>query len=334
MGLTVAVTGPTGDIGKSVVRALEREAGIDRIVGMARRPFDPAEHGWTRAEYRRGDVLDRDSVEGLVAGADVVVHLAFVIFGGHEETRRVNLAGTRNVFEATVAAGAGRLVYSSSVAAYGFPEREGLLVEEDEARGTDRFYYSAQKAELEAVLADAIAGSATEAYVFRPCVVAGADAPAIVAKLVGAIRLGGRLGPLERVLGAIPGAKPILPNTGVPFQLVHHDDVAAAVAAGVLGRGQPGAYNLAGPGVLTSGDLARELGWRSIPVPRAAVVAAAEVVSRIPGLPAEASWINAFRTPVLMGTSKARTELDWQPRYDALETLRDTVAGARESGLL
>src|SRR4051794_11870784 len=333
-GLTVAVTGPTGDIGKSVVRALERADEVERIVGMARRPFDPAEHGWRRAEYRRGDVLDRDSVGGLVAGADVVVPLAFVIFGGHEETRRVNLAGSRNVFEATVAAGARRLVYSSSVAAYGFPETEGLLIETDEARGTDRFYYSAQKAELEAALADSVAGSGTDTYVFRPCVVAGADAPALVAKLVETVKLGGRLGPLERLLGAIPGAKPILPDTGVPFQLVHHDDVADAVAAGVLGRGGPGAYNLAGPGELTSGDLARELGWRSVRVPRAAVAAAAEVVSRVPSLPAEVSWITAFRTPVLMGTSRARAELGWQPRYDALETLRETVAGARESGLL
>jgi nucleoside-diphosphate-sugar epimerase len=333
-GLTVAVTGPTGDIGKSVVRALERREEVERIVGMARRPFDPAEHGWTRAAYRRGDVLDRASVEGLVADADVVVHLAFIIFGSHEETRRVNLAGTRNVFEAAVAAGAKRLVYTSSVAAYGFPERAGLLTEENEARGTDRLYYSAQKAELEAALADAVAGSETDPYLFRPCVVAGADSPAIVARLVDAIRLGGRLGPIERALGAIPGLRPILPDTGVPFQLVHHDDVADAVAAAVLGRGAPGAYNLAGPGELTSRDLARELGWRSVPVPKAAVEVTAEVLSRVPGLPAEVSWINAFRTPVLMDTSKARSELGWSPRHDALETLRDTVEGARQGGLL
>ena len=41
MGLTVAVTGPTGDIGKPLLRALERAREVERIVGMARRPFDP-----------------------------------------------------------------------------------------------------------------------------------------------------------------------------------------------------------------------------------------------------------------------------------------------------
>ena len=53
-------------------------------------------------------------------GADVAVHLAFAIFGGREETRRVNLEGSRNVFEAAIEAGVKRLVYASSVAAYGF----------------------------------------------------------------------------------------------------------------------------------------------------------------------------------------------------------------------
>ena len=54
---------------------------------MARRPFDIAAHGWEKVEYRRGDVLDRDSVDSLVEEADVVVHLAFVIVAGGDEPR-------------------------------------------------------------------------------------------------------------------------------------------------------------------------------------------------------------------------------------------------------
>src|SRR4051812_32846965 len=112
-GLTVAVTGPTGDIGKAFVRALERSREVKRIIGMARRPFDPETHGWKRAEYRQGDVLDRDSVDALVAEADVVVHLAFIILGGHDETRSINLEGSRNVFQAAAdAKRVRRLVYA------------------------------------------------------------------------------------------------------------------------------------------------------------------------------------------------------------------------------
>ncbi len=166
--LTVAVTGPTGEIGKAFVRALERSREVGRVVGMARRPFDPAAHGWRKTEYQQGDVLDRERVDALVRGADVVVHLAFVIMGAGEQSHELNVQGSRNVFEAAVAARAKRLVYASSVAAYGFPQLGGELITEDvEARGHERHPYSAQKAEVERVLADALAGGTTQAWVFR-----------------------------------------------------------------------------------------------------------------------------------------------------------------------
>jgi nucleoside-diphosphate-sugar epimerase len=84
MGLTVAVTGPTGEIGISAVTALEADPQVDRIIGMARRPFEPAPHGWTKTTYRRGDILDRDAVAAMVADADVVIHLAFIMMGSRE----------------------------------------------------------------------------------------------------------------------------------------------------------------------------------------------------------------------------------------------------------
>jgi UDP-glucose 4-epimerase len=333
--LTVAVTGPTGDIGRSVVRALERSPKVGRIVGMARRPFEPAEHGWRRTEYRRGDVLDRSSVDALVAGADVVVHLAFLIFGSHDEARRVNLEGSRNVFEAAVAAGSTRLVYTSSVAAYGFERNNPKVLTEDvQPHGTEGFYYSAQKAELEGLLWDVVVGSPTKAYAFRPCIVAGADAPTLIEQLVGQMRGGSWVAPVRRVLDAVPVLRPALPDPGTPLQLVHHDDVATAIRAAVIGRGGAGPYNLAGEGTLTIGDIARELGWYSFPLPRPALDLAATLVPRIPFMPARASWIHALRTPVLMSTAKARRQLGWRPSHDSRKTLAETVEQARLSGLL
>jgi len=325
--LTVAVTGPTGEIGKPFVAALERLPEVDRVVGMARRPFDPAAHGWEKVEYRQGDILDRESVEALVEGADVVAHLAFVIVAGSGASRDINLNGSRNVFEATAAAGAKRLVYTSSVAAYGFhASAPALLTEEVPVRGTDRHPYSAHKAEVEELLAACLAGSDTDAYVFRPCIVAGPQAPALV-ETVPLMAIERRLPGLLRRFSPV---RPVLPDPGIPFQLVHHDDVASALCAGVLGKGEPGPYNLAGPGELRVADLAAELGWHSVPVPRLAVGATAEVVARLPLLPDEAAWIEALRRPVLMGTSRARDELGWHSRFDARETLRQTLAAARD----
>jgi UDP-glucose 4-epimerase len=320
-GLTVAVTGPTGEIGRAFMRSLERSRDVGRIVGMARRPFDPAAHGWKRTEYRRGDVLDRGSVEGLVEDADVVVHLAFVVLKASSETRHVNVEGSRNVFEATVAAGAKRLVYASSVAAYGFPEDlDGPITEDVPAVGHARHPYAAHKAEVEEVLDDALGGGETEAWVFRPCIVAGPDAPALIDQARWPDRL-------PAPLASLAGAVGVLPDPGVPFQLVHHDDVATALRAGVLGRGEPGAYNLAAAGEITMSDLAQAIGYRTVPMPRLAVEATAELVARLPFLPEEATWVEALRRPVLMDPGKARRLLKWRPRHDAQETLRLTVSG-------
>jgi UDP-glucose 4-epimerase len=341
-GLRVVVTGPTGDIGRSLLRALEREPGVREVVAMARRGFDPAELGLTKTEYRRGDVLDRVAVEELVNGADVVVHLAFLIVGGREETEQINLDGSRTVFEASVAAGAARLVYTSSVAAYGFcADNPPLLTEDVPPRGTERHYYAAQKAKLESALNEVVIDSATDAYVFRPSVVAGPDALALLQNIpyLQLFELLRRFqNPLTAAvldaLARFPNLKPVLPDPGTPFQLVHHDDVAEALLAGVLGRGEPGVYNLAASPPIRVSELASELGWYSLPIPETAIESLSELVARLPLLPAQAQWVETLRQPVLVDTTKAREKLGWVPQHDGHDVLREMVAAARERGLL
>jgi UDP-glucose 4-epimerase len=331
MSLTVAVTGPTGEIGKPFIRALERQHDITRVLGMARRPFDPKAHGWSKTEYRQGDVLDRAAVDALCAEADIVVHLAFIIVAGSKQSHDINLEGSRNVFEAAVKAKAQRLVYASSVAAYGFHEENPQPLTEDvPARGTEAHPYSADKAAVEDVLSEVVENSNTDAYVFRPCIVAGPEAPLLI-NSIPYVQLGDRMpGAVRALFDQVPILKPVLPDPGVPFQLVHHDDVATALRSAVLGRGAAGVYNLAGPGEVTMRDLADALGYYTVPIPELAVDATAEIVSRLPFMPDEASWIEAARIPVLMDTAKARSQLKWRPRHDALDTLRATVEAHRE----
>ena len=59
--MIVAVTGPTGELGRAFLRALQRDGEITRVLGMARRPFDTAD--LTKLEYRQGDVLDAVAVD-------------------------------------------------------------------------------------------------------------------------------------------------------------------------------------------------------------------------------------------------------------------------------
>jgi UDP-glucose 4-epimerase len=315
----VAVTGPTGDIGRALLRRLDADPLVTRVLGMARRPFDPAASGLEKTEYRQGDVLDREAVDALAAEADVLVHLAFIIVGGQAETRSVNLEGSRNVFEA--ARGVKRLVYTSSVAAYGFhAENPQPLTEDVPARGSHAHYYSAQKAELEQTLREALEGADTETYVLRPCIVAGGDALALVEAFPAVLR--------KAPVG------PVLPDPGTPFQLVHTEDVALALAAAVRGEGEPGVYNLAGAGTVSVADLAHALGWRSVPIPHAGVSIGASIVGLLPLMPPQASWLNAFRVPVVMDTTRAREQLGWEPLHDTKAVLADMARSAREAGLI
>jgi UDP-glucose 4-epimerase len=326
MALTVAVTGPTGEIGTSVVRALEHEDRVDRVLGMARRPFDPASLGWRKTEYRQGEVLERAAVEAFVADADVVVHLAYLIVGSRQESQRINLTGTRNVLEATVSADRPRrLVYTSSLAAYGYHADNPVPLTEDvPTRGSPEHYYSAQKAACEALLRETTVGTDLQVYVLRPCIVAGPEATLLVRSLPWRRAAEHLPDTARRMLGRIP-VLPVLPDPGVRFQLIHHDDVATAVCLAVVGAGPPGAYNLAGDGEVTPSEFARALGGYAIPVPGALVGLTSKLVERLPFLSAEVEWVHAARQPMLMDTTKARRQLGWAPAHTAHETLTAMV---------
>ena len=330
-GLTVAVTGPTGDLGIALVSALDRSRRVKKIVGMARRPFDPASQGWKKTEYRQGDVQDKASVRDAVKGADVVVHLAFAIIGGGSESHAINVGGSRNVFEAAIEGGAERICYASSVAAYGFhQDNPDWLTEDVPPRGSPEMYYSQQKAEVEGILAQLLLKTTrTQAWVFRPCIVAGPRAQMLIEEIP-YYQLSERMPDfVTRALSSMPFLKPVIPDVGARFQFVHEDDVASAFVAGALGKGEPGPYNLAAPGTLTMKDLADALGWYTVPIPDAAVEATTGIMSRIPSLPEAFAWVHTIRKPVLMKTERAKKQLGWKPEFTAKQTLRQLVEAYR-----
>jgi UDP-glucose 4-epimerase len=300
-------------------------------VGMARRPFDPGDLRWKKTEYRQGDVIDRASVRSLVKDADVVVHLAFAILTAGEATRELNVEGSRQVFKASADSGVERILYASSVAAYGFhDDNPDWLTEEIPARGSPEHPYSQQKAEVERVLAEVLKRRRkTVVYVFRPCIVAGPKAQ-ILLEGIPYYRLSEAVPDAVRgLLASMPVLKPVIPDPGTPFQLVHEDDVASAFMAGVAGKGEPGPYNLAARDKLTLTDLADALGWYAVPVPNVALDAAAEAASRLPLAPDSVSWLHALRKPVLMKTDRARNQLGWRPKHSSRATLRATVEARR-----
>jgi len=213
--LTVAVTRPTGTFGFGLIPVLQGDDRVRRIVGIARRAFDPAVYGWTKMAYRRGDVRDPDALRDAFSHADVVVHLAFLVTGAasSEAIRSVNLDGTLNAFRAAAAAGVLCFVYASSVAAYGFhPDNPVGMTEEWPVRPSARLFYARQKAELEPLLrAEAALAGGPALYLPRPPIVLGRHA--IGAKDL----LPAPLAPLSRALAGRVRRFPLPVRSWCPF---------------------------------------------------------------------------------------------------------------------
>ena len=337
-GLTVAVTGPTGTFGFGLIPMLQTDDRVTRVMGIARRPFDPAAYGWTKLEYRRGDVRDPAALRDAFAGADVVVHLAFLVTGAASARvlRSVNVEGTLNAFRAAAQAGAHRFVYASSVAAYGFyPDNPVGMTEEWPVRPAARLFYAQEKAQLEYLLRAEAARTAADRidadgdtgpalYLLRPPVVLGPHA--IGAKDV----LPGPLAPLGRVLAGRIGRFPVPLPALVPLmslQFVHEEDLGQALLRCVVAAGPPGAYNIAADGILSTADVAREFGLIPLPLPASPARFTARVIAALPFLPPALQWVEAASHPAIMDTSKARRDLGWVPRCTALEALRSTIGG-------
>ncbi|HEX6986160.1 MAG TPA: NAD-dependent epimerase/dehydratase family protein, partial [Planctomycetaceae bacterium] len=150
--MRVIVTGATGNVGTSVIQALSDSSQVDEAVGLARRrpAWSPRKTSWVDA-----DVLDPSLAE-LFEGADAVVHLAWAIQPSRDEAtlERINVEGSRNVFEAAAAAGVPRLVHASSVGAYSPGPKDRQVDESWPTDGVQTSFYSRHKAAVERILDD------------------------------------------------------------------------------------------------------------------------------------------------------------------------------------
>jgi nucleoside-diphosphate-sugar epimerase len=124
-----SISGGAGFLGLHLARRLLADGHDVRTLDVV--PLDDAELERS-VDERRGDIRDREKVRELVGGADVVVHAAAAlpIRASREAIRSVNVGGTENVLRAGDDAGVRRVVFISSTAVYGVPEKHPI--EEDD----------------------------------------------------------------------------------------------------------------------------------------------------------------------------------------------------------
>jgi nucleoside-diphosphate-sugar epimerase len=319
--MRVVVTGATGNVGTSVLRALGEDPEVESIVGVARRR---PETRWPKVTWVAADVTEADLVS-VFRGADAVIHLAWLIQPSRDVpvAERVNVWGSERVFSAVAEARVPALVYASSVGAYSPGPKDRRVDESWPTDGIRSSFYSRHKAAVERLL-DAFERDRPEVRVvrLRPGLIFKREAASGIRRLF--------TGPLLPSPLVHPRLLPVVPDVArLRVQAVHGLDVGEAYRLAAMGDAR-GPFNVAAEPVLDPPELARILGARTLPVPARALRAAAGLSWRLRLQPTPPGWLDLGLGVPLMDMGRAREVLGWTPRHSAADALLELMAGLRE----
>ncbi|HQR24856.1 MAG TPA: SDR family oxidoreductase [Steroidobacteraceae bacterium] len=271
----VLITGAAGYLGSALVESLAQRSRASATAGHAPdlacvvatdvREV-PDERRRPGIEYAVLDVRAPGLADLLRKHAiDTVVHLAAIVTPGPKSNREieysVDVLGTRNVLEACAATSVGRIIVTSSGAAYGYhADNPAWLTEDDPVRGNEAFAYSHHKRLVEEMLAQ-----------YRR---SHPELKQVV------LRVGTILGETTRNQITALFEKPRLiaiRGSASPFVFIWDRDVVGAIEHAIFSE-VDGIYNVAGDGALTIQEIAARLGKRCVTIPPGLLRAALAVL--------------------------------------------------------
>ncbi|MCZ2824397.1 MULTISPECIES: NAD-dependent epimerase/dehydratase family protein [unclassified Modestobacter] len=325
-GMTVAITGASGNVGTAVLRSLA-DTGVAEVRGLARRR-PPEEEPYAGVRWYRADLGSADSEPVLAEfldGVDAVVHLAWALTPDREPEvlHAVNVEGTRRVLDAAGAAGVRHVVHMSSIGTYAAGPQTHPVREDWPTTGVPSSQYSRQKVQCEQDVRDFDAAHpGTTVSVTRPTLVLQPDA----ASEIGRYFLGPVFFPAARALpGAVAKLLPLPLPSSLHLGFVHADDVADAIAR-ILDRRAPGPFNLSAPPNFDADGLAGALGVRRVPVPAPVLRTGMQAAFLAHLLQIEPGWLDLGLGVPPLDTTRARTDLEWVARHRGGDLLREFVA--------
>jgi UDP-glucose 4-epimerase len=319
--MRIVITGATGNVGTSVVPALAGDERVEEIVGIARRA-----PGWTppRTRWVQADI-GRDDLRPLLDGADAVIHLAWAIQPSRDpaELERINVHGSRRLFEAAADVGVPALVHASSIGVYSPGPKDRPVDESWPREGVPSSFYSRHKAAAERALDELEAANPRLRVVrLRPALIFKREAGPEIRRLFA--------GPLLPARLVRPGLIPLLPvPDGLVVQAVHGDDVAEAYRLAALSPDARGAYNVAAEPVLDPPTLAKLFEARRVRVPARALRVLADATWRAHLQPTPPGWVDMGLAVPVMDTRRARQELGWSAARSSTDALLELLEGMR-----
>jgi UDP-glucose 4-epimerase len=297
--MKVLVPGASGLLARRVVGELLRSG--HEVAGIDARPWPhaPKEIAMHVVDVRKRaaeDVFRRFRPQAVIHMA-TVTHLR----EKSEERYRINLGGTRAVFEHANAHGVEQVVFVGRHTFYGAASDSPLYHKEDEP--PTNVHTFPELADL--VAADLYACTALwrmprlKTCVLRVCYTLGPMRHGTLAAFLG-----------TRRVPAVMGFDPL-------FQFMHEEDAARAIVAGLESR-LHGVYNVAGPAPLPLSTIIRGVGHERIPIPEPLLRFA---FGRF-GLPFLTSGAIAhLKYPVVVDPSTFRAATVFEHRYDERQTI-------------
>jgi UDP-glucose 4-epimerase len=297
----ILIPGISGAIARMVARRLVDEG--HEVVGIDKRPWpNPPE----RVEMHQVDIRKRAAEDVFrKTRPEVVVHMATVthLTERSEERYRINLGGTRAVFDHSRAYGVKHTIFVGRHTYYGAAPDSPLYHSEDEPPMAMQSF--PELADL--VAADLYAATALWRFpeltttVLRLCYTLGPTGGGTLSTFLKGPRV-------PYILGFDP-----------LFQFMHERDVAAAICLAVQKRIR-GVYNVTGPQPVPLTVVVREAGRTPVPLPEF-LLAAAMGRFGLPKLPRGA--LDHIKYPIVIDGAAFKTATGFAHEYDEVRTLHD-----------
>lgn len=306
----IAVTGCASRFAQVLLPLLEQDPEVEQIIGI---DLVPPGASYTKLRFHKGDVRDT-GIKELFAGCDTLIHLAFIVGRPYrislQEVADINLAGTWNTCRAAAEAGVRKIVFSSSVAAYGgLADNPEPLLEESPLRGLyTKFYYSQHKHANEIWL-DGLQLAFPSLVIsrLRPCIVMGPHQSAATTMIH----------PNNTYFTGIS-------SHGYRLQFVHEDDLASAFHA-IVQHDLPGAYNVVGDGAETMPTIAKAAGLQVVEIPDEMILQSVTTSWQQGSSDTGPEWLED-EGATICSNAKLKATGVWTPRYNTIEAYTSTVA--------
>jgi len=319
--MKILITGAAGCLGSRLVHALTeianntyQDQSHDSLQESALEVFatDIKESPFadtTNFFYQRFDLRSKEFDLWLEkVRPDKVVHLASILQISKQMTREmaheIDVVATKKLLEHSIKLGVEKFIVTTSGAAYGYyPQNKDVITEERATKGNGDYFYSAHKAEVEAIMAEyREKHPKLKQVVFRPGAILGPDFHGPVVNLFQQKMIVGLIG--------YPG----------PFNFIWSEDIVDYIIE-ALTTDITGEYNIAGDGTLSMQDIAKRLHKPYLPLP-AWLIQGVLAIAKPLGLsqygPEQVKFIK-YR-PVL-ANDKIKKVFSHQPRYTSQQAL-------------